>query len=80
MHNTLVVFGRSLGGAVAIMLTAENQDKIAALMVENTFTSIPDMIDVVLPWLGYFKVLSTNKWNAKEAIKVHSGPLQVVLI
>ena len=39
-------------------------------MIENTFTSIPDMIDVVMPWLRYFKALCTNKWYTKENIAV----------
>ena len=39
----IAIFGRSLGGAVAIHLAAANPGKIAALMVENTFTSIEDV-------------------------------------
>jgi len=47
--SKIVVFGRSLGGAVAIDLCsrAENRDKVAALMVENSFTSIPDIARVL---------------------------------
>eukprot|EP01087_Luapelamoeba_hula_P006386 TRINITY_DN1646_c0_g1_i1.p1 TRINITY_DN1646_c0_g1~~TRINITY_DN1646_c0_g1_i1.p1 ORF type:complete len:357 (-),score=67.90 TRINITY_DN1646_c0_g1_i1:110-1159(-) len=71
----IVVFGRSLGGAVGIKLTSKNQDKVAALMVENTFTSIPDMIDIVLPFLTYFKLLSSNKWSSMETIKEITVPI-----
>lgn len=39
----VAIFGRSLGGAVAIHLAAANPGKVAALMVENTFTSIEDV-------------------------------------
>ena len=41
----ILVFGRSLGGAVAIDLAKnpKNSSKIAALIIENTFTSIPDI-------------------------------------
>jgi len=47
--SRIVVFGRSLGGAVAIDLCsrAENRDKIAAMMIENSFTSIPDIARVL---------------------------------
>lgn len=43
--NEIIVFGRSLGGAVAIDLATkqENSQRIWCLIVENTFTSIPDM-------------------------------------
>ncbi|XP_065573929.1 protein ABHD13-like isoform X2 [Artemia franciscana] len=47
----IIVFGRSLGGAVAIDLASrtEYQDKIACLIVENSFTSIPDMAKLLIP-------------------------------
>lgn len=43
--NKIVIFGRSLGGAVAIALASNELylDKAFALIVENTFTSIPSM-------------------------------------
>uniref|UniRef100_A0A8D9EA08 Protein ABHD13 n=1 Tax=Cacopsylla melanoneura TaxID=428564 RepID=A0A8D9EA08_9HEMI len=49
-HRRIVVFGRSLGGAVAIDLLArpEYSSKIWCLIVENTFTSIPDMALLLL--------------------------------
>ena len=42
----IVVYGQSLGGAVAINLVAENQDRgdIAGLILENTFLSIRKLI------------------------------------
>ncbi|CAH1119738.1 unnamed protein product [Phaedon cochleariae] len=57
-HSEIIVFGRSLGGAVAIDLATREEyaGKIWCLMVENTFTSIPDMAKVLLGWriLQYF--------------------------
>jgi pimeloyl-ACP methyl ester carboxylesterase len=76
--SRVVVFGRSLGGAVAIHLAAELQrdeeeeheeqaaegqraagsrqkrrlPPLAALLVENTFTSVEDMVGRVVPPLG----------------------------
>ncbi|XP_050521369.1 protein ABHD13 [Daktulosphaira vitifoliae] len=46
----IIVFGRSLGGAVAIDLAAriEYSQKIWCVIVENTFTSIPDMATVLM--------------------------------
>ena len=42
----IIVYGQSLGGAVAIQLVARNQEPtdIKAVVLENTFTSIRDMI------------------------------------
>jgi hypothetical protein len=44
-QQKLIVFGRSLGGAVALRLCSEQYyaSRLAAVIVENTFTSIPDM-------------------------------------
>ncbi|XP_011078059.1 protein bem46 isoform X2 [Sesamum indicum] len=52
--SRIVVFGRSLGGAVGAMITRNNPDKVAALILENTFTSILDMAGVVFPFLKWF--------------------------
>ncbi len=43
--SKIVIFGRSLGGAVAIELAKNSKYSrvIAAIVVENTFTSIPDV-------------------------------------
>ena len=73
--NKIVVFGRSLGGAVAIALASNELyvDKAFALIVENTFTSIPSMANQLVNGLGrlpYFcfrnkvtQVISTSKVN-----------------
>ncbi|XP_058108534.1 alpha/beta hydrolase domain-containing protein WAV2 isoform X2 [Magnolia sinica] len=57
----IVVFGRSLGGAVGSVLTRNNPDKVAALIMENTFTSILDMAGVLLPFLKWFIGGSASK-------------------
>ncbi|KAK6944770.1 Peptidase S9, prolyl oligopeptidase, catalytic domain [Dillenia turbinata] len=49
----IVIFGRSLGGAVGAVLAKNNPDKVAAIILENTFTSILDMAGVMLPFLKY---------------------------
>ncbi|KAE8625820.1 hypothetical protein XENTR_v10006400 [Xenopus tropicalis] len=66
----IILFGRSLGGAVAIHLASENAHRICALMLENTFLSIPHMASTlfsVLPmrylplWCYKNKFLSYRK-------------------
>ncbi|CAF4661630.1 unnamed protein product, partial [Rotaria magnacalcarata] len=47
-QNKIFLFGRSLGGAVALNLASQLSQTNAtpplyAVIVENTFTSIPDM-------------------------------------
>ncbi|XP_038696894.1 alpha/beta hydrolase domain-containing protein WAV2-like isoform X2 [Tripterygium wilfordii] len=59
--SRILVFGRSLGGAVGSMLAKNNPDKVAALVLENTFTSILDMAGVLLPFLKWFIGRSSSK-------------------
>ncbi|XP_064182615.1 protein ABHD13 [Anguilla rostrata] len=47
----VVLFGRSLGGAVAVRLASENPHRVAALMLENTFLSIPHMAATLFSFL-----------------------------
>jgi len=52
MCPRIIIFGRSLGGAVAVDLAtrSQNKDKIAAVLLENTFTSIPDIARLLFPF------------------------------
>lgn len=59
--SRIVVFGRSLGGAVGTVLARNNPDKVSALILENTFTSILDMAGVLLPFLKWFIGKSGSK-------------------
>ena len=43
--SKIILFGRSLGGAVAIALASRHPQKVAGTIVENTFTSMSDMVD-----------------------------------
>ena len=53
--ESIFVFGRSLGGAVGFQLASRRPDQLRALIVENTFTSIADMVDHMLPVLRPIK-------------------------
>lgn len=47
----VVLFGRSLGGAVAVRLASVNPHRVAATIVENTFLSIPHMAATLFSFL-----------------------------
>ena len=71
------VFGHSLGGAVAVQL-AEGNAQLAGLMLEGSFTSIPDL-------LGYFKwgwlpvgALITQRFDSGRRIAQVQAPVLVV--
>ena len=48
----IIIWGRSLGGAIAIDLSYRLKNKVAALVVESSFTSIPAMAKKQYPFLA----------------------------
>ncbi|KAL6507157.1 Alpha/beta hydrolase domain-containing protein wav2 [Orobanche hederae] len=85
--SRIIVFGRSLGGAVGAVFARNNPDKVAAVILENTFTSILDMAGVLLPFLKFFigksgskgpKVLNfvvRSPWNTIDVIGEIKQPI-----
>jgi len=76
----IVAFGRSLGGAVALNLASTFPQHLGGVIVENTFTSILDMIDILFPLLSHFKFLSTNVWNSLETVKYFPPELPALFL
>lgn len=74
----LVLFGRSLGGGVAIDLASKHVDDgaVRAIIVENTFSSISSMVDCIFPYLSMAKTLLLRmKWDSKEKIATITRPI-----
>ncbi|XP_051163491.1 protein ABHD13 [Leptopilina boulardi] len=71
--NEIIVFGRSLGGAVAIDLASkpEYAQRIWFLILENTFTSIPDMSTILIgPKLRYLPLtFYKNKYLSLQKMR-----------
>ncbi len=63
--NNIVLFGRSLGGAVAVELATEVD--AAGLIVESTFTNVPEMGAVAYPWLPV-RWLSRIRFDTRSRI------------
>ena len=73
-----IVFGRSLGGAVATGLAStqkSNRPQIFALILENTFTSLPDIANYILVFTSVFPESSFNSiYPSLERIKSITTP------
>lgn len=74
-ENDIVVFGRSLGASVAARLAARQQP--SALIVESSFTSVPDIAQELYPWLPA-RWLSRLRHATHAYIKDVSCPVLVV--
>jgi uncharacterized protein len=71
------VFGHSLGGAIAIDLAAQVEDE-RGVIVEGTFTSIPDVASTMKwGWLPIGPLITQRFESVRKVAQVHS-PLLVV--
>lgn len=71
-EKNVVLMGRSLGGAVAVHLAAQHGAR--ALVLESTFTSVPDLAAHHYPWLPVRRLLRT-RFNCVDKIAAYRGPL-----
>ena len=70
-ENQIVLMGRSLGGAVAVDLAAEGA---RGLILESTFTSMPEVGHATMPWLPV-RMLMQTQFNSLAKIGNYHGPL-----
>jgi len=77
--NQIVIFGRSLGGAVAMDLAASlsESESAAALILESTFTSIREMAKRVVPVISPI-IYQRYRFDSITKIKRYHGPLLVI--
>lgn len=71
-EREIVLLGRSLGGAVAVDLAAA--DGARGLVLQSTFTSVPDMASFHYPWLPVGALLRT-RLDSLSKIGSYQGPL-----
>lgn len=70
--SQIVLMGRSLGGAVAVDLTTDVAPR--ALVLESTFTSLPDVAAVHYPYLPV-RLLMNARLDSRSKIGAYQGPL-----
>lgn len=73
--ENIVIFGRSLGGAVAVRIAAEKQP--GAVILESTFASVPDVASYYFPVLSKI-IVSRYRFNSVAQVKKVHCPLLVL--
>ncbi|REK19119.1 MAG: alpha/beta hydrolase [Planctomycetota bacterium] len=71
-EGDIVLLGESLGGGVMVDLAA--RDGAAGLILENTFTSLPDVAAYHYPWLPV-RLLMRTRLDSAAKIGSYRGPL-----
>lgn len=66
----LILYGRSLGGAVAIYMATlpEASGFVTGIILENTFLSIVKLIPAVIPFLKPFSFMCNQRWESEKII------------
>lgn len=70
--SRLILYGGSLGGAVAVDLASRRPQR--ALVLVNTFTSIPDVGQMMYPWLPVHWIMR-NRFESVAKIGRCQGPV-----
>ncbi len=73
--ENIILFGRSLGGAVSAYLAEKHPFR--AWIIESSFTSIPDMAKQLFPWQP-IKWLTRYQYNTLKRIKNVHCPVLVI--
>lgn len=97
--TTQILYGQSLGGAVAIDLASRNPSKVSpdpkqratlnfyfihrsqinALIVENTFTSLPGVVRG-WPIIGIFSFICLQKWDSASKLPRIPKALPILML
>jgi len=63
VNEKVLLYGHSLGGAVALHLLSLRWPSFERVLIENTFRSIPMMAAHAAPWLKWATFLVTDRWE-----------------
>ena len=64
--------------AINVCSNPKYTDKIAGIMLENTFTSIEDILDTLMPVFKPIKRLQVNQWRSIDLIGKISAPIYFI--
>ncbi|MCM8856702.1 MAG: alpha/beta hydrolase [Candidatus Thiodiazotropha sp.] len=74
-ESDIILFGRSFGGAVAAYLATKHPSM--GMVLESTFTSVPDMAAELYPWLPA-RWLARYHYNTRERLVGVNSRLMVI--
>ena len=74
--SKVFVLGNSMGGAITIYSVARTSHKIAGVIVENTFTSMSELLNTKYPFLRYIQpYIIRNNWESIKSITKIQAPI-----
>lgn len=79
-QSSIVLYGRSLGGAVAIYIASTYSSAIQGIVLENTFLSIHKTVPHIFPFLKYFTGFVTETWDLESLVGKIPSDIPVVML
>ncbi|KAI8368183.1 Alpha/Beta hydrolase protein [Radiomyces spectabilis] len=78
-ERSIYLYGHSLGGAVAVHLAAQSHISVRGVILENTFTSILDMVKAMYPRYTPYPLIAKyflwNHWRSESVITQVKAPI-----
>lgn len=78
LQLSLVLYGRSLGGAVAIYIASTMAGSVQGVILENTFLLIRKTVPHIFPLLKWFAVFVHQKWELEKLMPLIPARIPVV--
>jgi fermentation-respiration switch protein FrsA (DUF1100 family) len=66
--TSVILYGRSLGGAVGIYISSKNYEVVKGVILENTFLSLRKCIPHIFPFLKYVTGMCHQVWPSEVDI------------
>ena len=79
-QSSIVLYGRSLGGAVAIYIASTMSASILGLILENTFLSIRKTVSHIFPLLKYLARFVHQHWDLESLVPTIPSDIPVLLM
>lgn len=77
-QQRIVVWGESLGTAVAVALAAEQPEAFGALVLEMRFTSLADLAALHFPWVPAPRLLLRDRFDSRMVIPRVAAPMLIL--
>ena len=74
VSDDISLYGRSIGGAIALELAV--REKVKSVVVQSSFSSLRDIAKEVYPFIPE-ALIKNNFWNSKELIKKINVPVLI---
>ncbi|CAG84923.2 DEHA2A14146p [Debaryomyces hansenii CBS767] len=79
-QSSIVLYGRSLGGAVGIYIASTMAPHIKGIILENTFLSIRKTVPHIFPMLRYLAVLIHQVWDSEKLVSTIPSNIPLLML